>query len=97
MQMGVLAKDRMAGETGEEHFMHCDRFLERCQIFTDGKKKKREECEKRMDKRVSFNYASSSCFILVNSSLVMVPSPSPKRWSFSREASKFGRGGGGGI
>lgn len=42
-------------------------------------------------------YASSSCFIFLNSSLVMLPSPSPSRWSFSLDASKSGRGGHGGI
>lgn len=42
-------------------------------------------------------HASSSCFILVNSSLVMEPSPSPSFCSFSREASKSGLGGAGGI
>lgn len=42
-------------------------------------------------------HASSSCFILVNSSLVMEPSPSPNFWSFSLEASKSGLGGAGGI
>ena len=42
-------------------------------------------------------YASSSCFIFMNSSLVIVPSPSPSRCSFSREASKSGLGGAGGI
>jgi len=41
--------------------------------------------------------ASSSCFILLNSSLVIVPSPSPNFCSFSRDASKSGRGGAGGI
>lgn len=42
-------------------------------------------------------HASSSCFILVNSSLVMEPSPSPSFCSFSLEASKSGLGGAGGI
>lgn len=42
-------------------------------------------------------YASSSCFILVNSSRVIVPSPSPSFCNFSREASKSGLGGQGGI
>lgn len=43
------------------------------------------------------NYASSSCFIFLNSSFVIFPSPSPRRCNFSREASKSGRGGQGGI
>ena len=42
-------------------------------------------------------YASSSCFIFVNSSFVMDPSPSPSFCSFSLEASKSGLGGAGGI
>lgn len=42
-------------------------------------------------------HASSSCFILLNSSLVILPSPSPSFCSFSRDASKSGLGGGGGI
>lgn len=44
-----------------------------------------------------YAYASSSCFIFLNSSLVMFPSPSPSRCNFSRDASKSGRGGQGGI
>lgn len=42
-------------------------------------------------------HASSSCFIFVNSSLVMDPSPSPSFCSFSLDASKSGLGGAGGI
>jgi hypothetical protein len=42
-------------------------------------------------------YASSSCFIFVNSSFVIDPSPSPSFCSFSLEASKSGLGGAGGI
>lgn len=49
------------------------------------------------DVYVNTTHASSSCFILVNSSLVMEPSPSPNFCSFSREASKSGLGGAGGI
>lgn len=44
-----------------------------------------------------YTYASNSCFILVNSSLVMDPSPSPSFCNFSLEASKSGLGGAGGI
>lgn len=42
-------------------------------------------------------HASSSCFILANSSRVMELSPSPNFCSFSLEASKSGLGGAGGI
>lgn len=42
-------------------------------------------------------YASSSCFILVYSSLVMVASPSPSLCIFSLGLSKSGFGGAGGI
>lgn len=46
---------------------------------------------------IKSTYASSSCFILVNSSLVIDPSPSPSFCNFSLEASKSGLGGAGGI
>lgn len=42
-------------------------------------------------------HASNSCFILLNSSRVMFPSPSPSFCNFSRDASKSGLGGHGGI
>ena len=42
-------------------------------------------------------YASSSCFIFLNSSAVIDPSPSPSFCNFSLELSKSGLGGGGGI
>lgn len=42
-------------------------------------------------------HASSSCFILANSSRVMELFPSPNFCNFSREASKSGLGGAGGI
>jgi hypothetical protein len=42
-------------------------------------------------------YASSSCFIFLNSSAVIEPSPSPSFCNFSLELSKSGLGGGGGI
>ena len=42
-------------------------------------------------------HASSSCFILLYSSLVIVDSPSLSLASLIRGSSKFGRGGGGGI
>lgn len=42
-------------------------------------------------------HASSSCFILENSSRVMELLPSPNFCSFSLEASKSGLGGAGGI
>lgn len=44
-----------------------------------------------------FTYASSSCFILANSSLVIDPSPSPSFCIFSRGPSKSGFVGAGGI
>lgn len=44
-----------------------------------------------------FAYASNSFFIFINSSLVIVPSPSPNFCNFSLEESKSGRGGAGGI
>ena len=50
-----------------------------------------------MVKGLRLSYASSSCFIFWNSSRVIVASPSPNFCSFSREASKSGRGGAGGI
>lgn len=48
-------------------------------------------------KKKKITYASSSCFIFVNSSFVIEPSPSPSFCSFSLEASKSGLGGAGGI
>lgn len=52
------------------------------------------------EKHVSFErytHASSSCFILVYSSLVIVASPSPSLCIFSLGLSKSGFGGAGGI
>jgi len=46
---------------------------------------------------IAFPYASNSFFIFKNSSLVIVPSPSPNFCNFSLEESKSGRGGAGGI
>lgn len=50
-----------------------------------------------MKRKGAGTHASSSCFILVNSSFVMDPSPSPSFCSFSLDASKSGLGGAGGI
>ena len=42
-------------------------------------------------------HASSSCFIFTNSSFGILPSNSPRTCNFSREVSKSGFGGAGGI
>lgn len=99
----------MCSNTAEENLVHRHSLLEDGQVFAEIQYalvpliRTHKQCNTVTEwtilpgVQVKVTHASSSCFILVNSSLVMEPSPSPSFCSFSREASKSGLGGAGGI
>jgi hypothetical protein len=87
----VLPEDWVSGQSAEEKLVHCHCLLELGQIFP------LKALEFTLLKSKNVTHCSSSCFIFWNSSLVIVASASPNFCNFSREASKSGLGGAGGI
>lgn len=98
----------MISQSTEKNFVHCYSFFKGCQVFPKSTlalqviviaKLKQIKAMLIAGRKcyLPITYASNSCFILVNSSFVIVPSPSPNFCNFSRDASKSGLGGAGGI
>lgn len=108
VEVEVFPEDGVGGDAAQEDLVHGHGLLEDGQVLTSTEMQEGEgmglSCGETaglvvwlVDGGGGETHASSSCFILVNSSLVMEPSPSPNFWSFSLEASKSGLGGAGGI
>ena len=91
----VAAKNGMGSESLKKHFVHGNSLLEHRQIFAE-RERERKGSDRGRDK-LCWTYASNSCFIFSYSSLVRAFSLSLSFWSFARDESKSGRGGGGGI
>lgn len=100
VEVEVFSEDGVRGDAAQEHLVHCDSLLEDGQVLPDREGSgvsEENRCAVGQLTEGAGTHASSSCFILVNSSLVMEPSPSPNFCSFSLDASKSGLGGAGGI
>lgn len=98
MEIEVFPENWVSSNAAQKDLMHGNSFLKDGQILSEietGILVRRQQIQ--MKRKGAGTHASSSCFILVNSSFVMDPSPSPSFCSFSLDASKSGLGGAGGI
>lgn len=98
----IIPKNWMMCQPSQKHFVHSNSFFECGQVFPARSRNLTVLEPTRSsiyNKHITYKntHASSSCFILLNSSRVMFPSPSPSFCNFSRDASKSGLGGHGGI
>lgn len=99
VEIEVFPEDWVGSDAAQKDLVHGDGFLEDGQILSETERKASQGTAQGQmrQKWGAGTHASSSCFILVNSSFVMEPSPSPSFCSFSLDASKSGLGGAGGI
>lgn len=98
VEIEVFPENWVGSNAAQKDLVHGNGFLEDGQILSETEGKASQgTAQVQMRQKGAGTHASSSCFILVNSSLVMDPSPSPSFCSFSLDASKSGRGGAGGI